>query len=192
MSSSTYNLVTGDIETNANANANTNVNVNGTATTNGHTNGHANEREAGAMNGHGHTNTNANAAGRPQAQSINIHPTLKYTNSIPLPPYITSIIQTETKMSSLMGILPQGNMVWVSVDDALYLWEYGGSLSLDNYSYSNSNFSYSYNGSYGDGSGAGGGLGGHSRDDFVCFRVPSGQCIVSVGLVRPKRGKSIL
>mmetsp|Transcript_3141 Transcript_3141/g.5841 ORF Transcript_3141/g.5841 Transcript_3141/m.5841 type:complete len:1874 (+) Transcript_3141:94-5715(+) len=87
------------------------------------------------------------------------HNTLSLKNSIPLPPYLRNIIK-ETKHSSLMGILPQGNMAWVSVDDSLYLWEYG---SLTNNS-------------------------GCDKEDFVCFRTPSGQFVVSVGLVKPKPG----
>ena len=87
-----------------------------------------------------------------------VYNTLSHTNSVPLPPYLTNIIK-ETKLSSLMGILPEGNMVWVSVDNSLYLWEYG-SLS-----------------------------GGRKKEDFVCFKVPSGQCVVSVGIVKPKPGE---
>jgi nuclear pore complex protein Nup155 len=87
------------------------------------------------------------------------HNTMSLKNSIPLPPYLRNIIQ-ETRLSSLMGILPQGNMVWVSVDDSIYLWEYGSLTS-----------------------------GGSEKEDFVCFRVPSGQCVVSVGLVKPKLGE---
>ena len=86
-----------------------------------------------------------------------VYNTLDHSSSIPLPPYLTNIIK-ETKLSSLMGILPEGNMVWVSVDDSLYLWEYG---SLN---------------------------GGRKKEDFVCFQVPSGQCVVSVGIVKPKPG----
>jgi hypothetical protein len=89
------------------------------------------------------------------------HNTVHHENSIPLPPYLTNIIK-ETKLSSLMGMLPQGNMVWVSVDDALYIWEYG---SLN---------------------------GGRKKEDFVCFQVPSGQCVVSVGIVTPKPGKFVI
>lgn len=86
-----------------------------------------------------------------------IHHTMQYQQSIPLPPYLTNIVK-ETKLSSLMGILPEGDMVWVSVDDSLYIWEYG---SVEK---------------------------GRKKEDFVCFQVPTGQCIVSVGIVRPKPG----
>jgi nuclear pore complex protein Nup155 len=100
------------------------------------------------------------AAARPEESmpAADVYSTLSHANSIPLPPYLTNVIK-ETKISSLMGILPEGNMVWVSVDGSLYLWEYG-SLS-----------------------------GGRKKEDFVCFQVPSGQCVVSVGIVKPKPGK---
>ena len=83
---------------------------------------------------------------------------LTYSRSTPLPPYLINLMK-DTKLSCLMGILPLGNMVWVSIDDALYLWQYGS----------------------GDGT-------GRNKEDFVCFKVPSGQCVVSVGLVKPKAG----
>lgn len=94
-----------------------------------------------------------------------VHSTLDHAASIPLPPYLTNIIK-ETKLSSLMGILPDANMVWVSVDDALYLWEYDSSLVVGR---RNS---------------------GRYKEDFVCFKVPSGQCVVSVGIGSPKKGMS--
>ena len=124
---------------------------------------------------HENVNTNANAnvpepfngimsSPKPTADAhhadAHVYNALRHANSIPLPPYLTNIIK-ETKLSSLMGILPEGNMVWVSVDDSLYLWEYG---SLN---------------------------GGRKKEDFVCFRVPSGQCVVSVGIVKPKAGESL-
>ena len=114
----------------------------------------------------GITNTGSNAnATRTNTTTADIQNTIHHENSIPLPPYLTNIIK-ETKLSSLMGILPEGNMVWVSVDDSLYIWEYGhGSL----------------HGSH-----------GNKKEDFVCFQVPSGQCVVSVGIVKPKPGTYIL
>lgn len=95
-------------------------------------------------------------------QMPNIHSTMSHTASINLPPYLANIIK-ETKLSSLMGLLPDANMVWVSVDDALYLWEYDSSALV--------------------------GGSGHNKEDFVCFKVPSGQCVVSVGVVKPKKGE---
>jgi len=106
----------------------------------------------------------------------NVHSTLNHATSIPLPPYLTNIIK-ETKLSSLMGILPDANMVWVSVDDALYLWEYDSSLVVVS----------SSGGQYGSSS-SGSSSSGRYKEDFVCFKVPSGQCVVSVGIVPPKKG----
>lgn len=114
------------------------------------------------LDGHDQTKFGPSFATSNISDADHYHNTLSLKNSIPLPPYLRNIIR-ETKLSSLMGILPHGNMVWVSVDDSLYLWEYG-SLTHG---------------------------GGSDKEDFVCFRVPSGQCVVSVGLVKPKRGKDL-
>ena len=97
--------------------------------------------------------------------TCDVYPTVEHTQSIPLPNYITKVLK-ETKLSSLMGILPEANMVWVSVDDSLYLWEYER-----------------------ESVGGVGRTSSSNADDFVCFKVPSGQCVVSVGLVKPKIGK---
>ncbi len=131
----------------------------GSSTSSVHRNGSAGARP-GPMESRGQDQSQAASisAGGSNQVSAYTYSSLNHTNSIPLPPYLTNIIK-ETKLSSLMGILPEGNMVWVSVDDALYLWEYG---SL---------------------------MGGRKKEDFVCFQVPSGQCVVSVGIVRPKPGE---
>jgi hypothetical protein len=104
-------------------------------------------------------------AGGTASVTCDVHPTLAHSQSIPLPNYITKVLK-EAKLSSLMGILPEANMVWVSVDDTLYLWDYQRESVGGVGKTSNSN-----------------------ADDFVCFKVPSGQCVVSVGLVKPKLGK---
>jgi len=95
--------------------------------------------------------------------SMDRYCTVRHSHSIPLPQYLTNLLK-KTKLSSLMGFLEKGNMVWVSVDDTLYLWEY----------------------EHGSGLNAGGG--DRRKEDFVTFKVPSGHCIVSVGLVKPKPG----
>ena len=129
--------------------------------TNGNNNqGHLYNTNATTTNSTTNSNTNSNTNATTNTTKAEIHNTIHHENSIPLPPYLTNIIK-ETKLSSLMGILPQGNMVWVSVDDSLYIWEYGqGSLHGH----------------------------GNKKEDFVCFQVPSGQCVVSVGIVKPKPG----
>ena len=86
-------------------------------------------------------------------------PTMTHTRSVPLPPYLAQQIQT-TRVSTLMGLLPEAELVWMSVDEKLYLWS----------------------------SNAAGVPGG--MEDFCSFTVPTGQCVVSVGLVRPKKGEA--
>mmetsp|Transcript_15304 Transcript_15304/g.21838 ORF Transcript_15304/g.21838 Transcript_15304/m.21838 type:complete len:2089 (+) Transcript_15304:174-6440(+) len=98
-------------------------------------------------------------------------PALEHSRTIPIPPHLAMLLG-KTKLTSLMGLFPEANLSWMSVDDKLYLWEYGDS--------------------YRSGQTAMNGVSssevGRRRDDFVCFSVPSGQCIVSVGLVKPKIG----
>lgn len=84
--------------------------------------------------------------------------TLTHSRSIPLPPYLSQQLQT-TRMSSLMGLLPEAELVWMSVDEKLYIWSSNTSTVP-------------------------GGM-----EDFCSFTVPTGQCIVSVGLVRPRKGE---
>lgn len=86
--------------------------------------------------------------------------TMTHKRTIPLPSYLAQQLQT-TRVSSLMGLLPEAELVWMSVDEKLYLWS------------SNS-------------TGVPGGM-----EDFCSFTVPTGQCIVSVGLVKPKKGEEI-
>ena len=57
------------------------------------------------------------------------------------------------KIASLSGLLSEAGLVWLSVDNVLYLWSYEGG------------------------------------DDFCSFDKTHGQCIVSVGIVKPKKGK---
>lgn len=92
-----------------------------------------------------------------------VYETFTHTHSIELPPYLVNAVK-ETKLSSLMGLLHEAKIVWLSVDDILYLWEY--SKHPDTV----------------------GNTGERKREDFVRFQVPSGHCIVSVGLVKPKKG----
>lgn len=73
---------------------------------NGNINGHG--------NGHNHHNHQMNGTSNHNPSSFLPHPILKYTNSIPIPQSMRQKIEQETKMSSLMGILPQGNMIWIS------------------------------------------------------------------------------
>jgi len=97
-----------------------------------------------------------------------------HSRTVPLPPFLAREMST-TRLSSLMGLLPQAGLAWLSVDERLYVWSYDAALR-----------------GHGGGSGwGGGGAGGEegSAEDFCSYAVPSGQCIVSVGLVRPKKRK---
>jgi hypothetical protein len=85
--------------------------------------------------------------------------TMVHRRTVPLPPYLQQQLKS-TRMAVLMGLFPEANFVWMTVDDKLFLW------SSD------------------IASGAPGGM-----EDFCSFAVPTGQCVVSVGLVKPKKGK---
>ena len=89
-----------------------------------------------------------------------------HSRTVPLPPLLARELSA-TRLSSLMGLLPQAGLAWLSVDERLYVWSYDAALR---------------------GRGGGGGDDG-STEDFCSYAVPSGQCIVSVGLVRPKKGE---
>jgi len=85
---------------------------------------------------------------------------LMHQTSIPLPPFLAEKSQT-TKISSLMGLLPEAGLSWMTIDDVLYLWRSDGASSA-------------------------------SMDDLCSFVTPSGQCVASVGLVKPRKGKRTL
>lgn len=91
--------------------------------------------------------------------------TIAHLRSVPLPPYLARELKA-TRFSSLMGLLPEADLAWMSVDERLYLWSYDSSP-----------------GSFATASAAGG------IENFCTFVNPSGQMVVSVGLVRPKKGK---
>ena len=180
-STSTYHLVNEDGKSSESSAHNTNASGNGIANGVANRNGHHHHQINGTSNGTGTPNginamTPISHSDYQSPSSSLPHPILKYTNSIPIPQSMRQKIEQETKMSSLMGILPQGNMIWISVDDRLFLWEYGRELEAGTFE--------------SGGSGNGNGTAGAARTsgDFVCFRVPSGQCVVSVGLVKPKKG----
>ena len=88
---------------------------------------------------------------------------LSHTSSIPMPAFLSQQISTKAKISSLMGLLPEASLAWMSVDYTLYLWRYGQTGTT------NSMLST-------------------GLDDFCSFRVPSKQCVSTVGLAKPKSG----
>lgn len=101
-----------------------------------------------------------------------------HSRTVPLPSLLAREMST-TRLSSLMGLLPQAGLAWMSVDERLYVWSYDAALR-------------GHGGGSGWGSSGGSGGGGHdegSAEDFCSYAVPSGQCIVSVGLVRPKKSE---
>ena len=52
----------------------------------------------------------------------------KHKQSIPLPPYLQEQI-SKAKMSTMMGLFPQAQLAWMTVDDKVYLWTYNGQSS---------------------------------------------------------------
>ena len=95
-------------------------------------------------------------------------PYLQHDKSLPLPTYLANEVQ-KANLSSLMGLLPDANLVWLTRDDTLFLWSYDTSSSTTttpNIGNSNNN--------------------NNELENYCSFTVPSGQCIVSVALVHPK------
>jgi hypothetical protein len=82
--------------------------------------------------------------------------TMKHVRSVPLPKFLEEKLRT-TKSHSLMGLLSQAKLAWMSVDHTVYLWSFHATETA-------------------------------SGSTFCSFAVPSGQSVVAVGLVRPKKG----
>jgi len=99
---------------------------------------------------------------KPAADISHVHRSIQHVKSIPLPQQLALKLAAETKLCSLMGTFPDAQLVWVSLDNTLYIWEYETHGNSTN-----------------------------ARQDFVAFTVPTGQCVVSVGLVPPKPGEYI-
>jgi hypothetical protein len=95
---------------------------------------------------------------------------IKHAQTIPLPPYLREV-RSKAKVAILMGLFPEAQLAWMTTDDTVYLWAYHQSSGNIN--------------GIRSGSGAGGGV----ENQFLEFKVPSGQPIVSVGLVPPKKGE---
>ena len=99
-----------------------------------------------------------------------------------------------------MGLLPEDNLVWVTSDAKLFLWSYkksgggagagglfapGGTTTASSsggglYGVNNNNNISNTNTMGGET------MNGNNNQDYCSFTVPSGQCIISVGLVKPK------
>lgn len=117
---------------------------------------------------------------------------LRHEKSLPLPNHL-SIEAKKAQLSSMMGLLPEANLVWLSADEKLFLWNYQASSTTSTIASSN-------NPSFSDApsttstatptaAATTNGIGisqDNNKQDYVTYTVPSGQCIVSVGLVRPQ------
>jgi len=86
---------------------------------------------------------------------------LTHNRSVPLPSYISKQLQSVQSIS-LMGLLPEAELAWMTVDSKLFLWPY--TAQHDSRS----------------------GVGAEGPS-FCSFIVPSGQCILGVGLAYPNR-----
>lgn len=94
---------------------------------------------------------------------------VRHSKSIPLPPYLQGLLATKLKISTTMGLFPQAEMAWMTIDDTVYLWTYNASFVTGN---------------------GGGTSAGDPSNHFLEFQVPSRQPIISVGLAPPKPGKT--
>ena len=90
---------------------------------------------------------------------------LQHIQSLPWPSLLSQQL-TMVRMYSGMGLLAEANLAWMSVDEKLYLWSYRS----DSFSSSSSSFDAA------------------STSAVCSFSIPSGQCVVAVGLVCPKKG----
>ena len=84
---------------------------------------------------------------------------MEHERSVPVPPLLTNQLKT-AKKQSLMGLFPEAQLAWMTVDEKLFLWSTSAGAS------------------------------GSNPTDFLHFQVPSSSHreIVSVGLVPPKKG----
>ena len=114
------------------------------------------------------------------------HPHLSYGMKSQSP----SIEAKKAQLSSIMGLLPEANLVWLSADEKLFLWSYQATSTAFSPSFLN-NVPSPLTTTTTTPTITDRGLSQNSNDDkqdYCTFTVPSGQCIVSVGLVRPKPG----
>jgi nuclear pore complex protein Nup155 len=100
------------------------------------------------------TSTNKNGTSAPPPTPT---VTMSHLRSIPLPPYLAQELKT-TKSHSLMGLLSEARLAWMSVDSKVFLWSFHSTATAD------------------------------QGSSFCCFQVPSGQCVIACGLMRPKKG----
>ena len=92
--------------------------------------------------------------------------TIKHIGTIPLPPELEEK-RKKVKLSTMMGLFPQGQLAWLTIDDTVYLWSYNSSL---------------------DGTSDGAADVGMSSQTMY-HQMDTKQTILSVGLAKPKPGK---
>jgi Nup133 N terminal like len=91
---------------------------------------------------------------------------IQHVGTIPLPSELQAK-REKVKISTMMGLFPQGELAWLTVDSTVYLWSYNSAL---------------------DGTTAGAAKAGESSQ-MIEFQMQGNQPIVSVGLAPPKDGK---
>ena len=94
--------------------------------------------------------------------------TWAHSQSIPLPQFLQDQL-SKVKLSTLMGLFPQANMAWMTVDDTIYLWSYDSLASAS-------------------ASASGAASATYNQNEFLYYQVPSHQPIISAGLASPKKG----
>jgi Nup133 N terminal like len=130
-------------------------------------------------------NGGTDAAGTALASATTtlVSPRLVHVKSIPLPPALRDALQA-AKNHTFLGLLAPAQLGWLSVDDTLALWKLpspSSPLSSGSMFLPPSSSSQQHPPPNG---------GDHGAAPICQFRVPSGQPVVTVGLVRPKPGAS--
>jgi hypothetical protein len=95
--------------------------------------------------------------------------TVQHVETTPLPPGLQEK-RKAARISTMMGLFPQGELAWLTVDDTVHLWTYYHTSierTTDRVL-----------------------VGKSSENQILEFQMPSKQPIVSVGLAPPKPGTS--
>ena len=91
--------------------------------------------------------------------------TVQHVETIPLPSGLQEK-RKNARISTMMGLFPQGELAWLTVDDTVHLWTYHTSIQRTTDRV----------------------VGMNSENQILEFQMPSKQPIVSVGLAPPKPG----
>jgi Nup133 N terminal like len=138
-----------------------------------------------SADGNGRNGAAGTALASPPTTTL-VSPRLVHVKSIPLPAALRDALQA-AQNHTFLGLLAPAQLGWLSVDDTLALWKLpspssplsSGSMFLP----SSSSQAQQHQSNGGDDPNVG-------AAPICQFRVPSGQPIVTVGLVRPKPGAS--